>query len=75
MSMFYSLEEAAQKLNKSADEIEQLVKDGQLREFRDGPNLLFKSEEVDALAPEADIPGLSETQEPAEMEIPEASLE
>ena len=75
MSMFYSLEEASQKLNKNADEIKQLVKDGQLREFRDGPNLLFKAEEVDALAIETDIPGLSDAEEPLEMEIPDISAE
>jgi hypothetical protein len=47
--MFYSLQEAAEKLNKTEEEINQLVQDGQLREFRDGPNLLFKVEEVEAL--------------------------
>ena len=71
--MFYSLKEAAEKLNKTEEEIKQIVKDGQLREFRDGPNLLFKVEEVEALLPQADIPGPSDMEEPAEpeMEIPE----
>ena len=76
--MFYSLEEAAQKLNKTKDEVKKIVKDGQLREFRDGPNVLFKVDEVDALIPEADIPGPSE-EEPvemeSEMEIPEPAAE
>lgn len=48
-SMFFSLKETAQKLGKSEDEVKQLVKDGQLREFRDGANLLFKIDEVNAL--------------------------
>ncbi len=47
--MFYSLEEAAEKLNKTKEELKQIVKEGKLREFRDGPNLLFKVEEVEAL--------------------------
>jgi len=47
--MFYSLQEAAEKLNKTEDELKQIVKEGKLREFRDGPNLLFKVEEVEAL--------------------------
>jgi len=47
--MFYSIKEAADKLGKSEDEIRQLVKAGRLREFRDGPNLLFKVDEVAAL--------------------------
>ena len=39
--MFYSLQEAAEKLNKTEEEIKQIVKEGGLREFRDGPNLLL----------------------------------
>ncbi len=86
--MFYSLQEAAEKLNKTEDEIKQLVKDGQLREFRDGTNLLFKVEEVDGLVTDAgqeqleeiltteEEPELSESQEPTEeMKESEAELE
>jgi hypothetical protein len=47
--IFYSLQEVTQKLHKSEDEIKEMVKAGKLREFRDGPNLLFKVDEVDAL--------------------------
>ncbi|MCH8120672.1 MAG: hypothetical protein IIC00_13225 [Planctomycetes bacterium] len=47
--MFYSLQEAAEKLNKTEEEVKQIVKEGNLREFRDGSNLLFKVEEVEAL--------------------------
>ncbi len=47
--MFYSLQEVAQKLHKSEDDIREMVKAGKLREFRDGSNLLFKVEEVDAI--------------------------
>ena len=48
-SMFYSIKEVAEKLGKSEDDVRQLVKAGRLREFRDGPNLLFKVDEVTAL--------------------------
>jgi len=47
--MFYSLQEVAVKLSKTEEEVKELVKEGRLREFRDGPNLLFKVDEVEAL--------------------------
>ena len=50
--MFYSLKETAEKLGKTEDEVKQLAEDGKLREFRDGSNLLFKIEEVNALLEE-----------------------
>jgi len=61
--MFYSLQEAAEKLNKTEAELKQLVKEGRLREFRDGSNLLFKVDEVEGLMSEPDIMGLEETPE------------
>ncbi len=55
--MFYSLKEAAQRLGLAEDQVKQLAKDGKLREFRDGSNLLFKIEEVNALMAEGiDLP-------------------
>jgi excisionase family DNA binding protein len=71
--MFYSMQEAAEKLNKTEEEIKQLVQEGKLREFRDGPNLLFKVEEVEALVSEASVPELEEAPEAEalEPEIPE----
>jgi len=47
---FCSAEEAQEKLGLSADELKQLVRDGQLREFRDGGQIKYKSEEVGQLA-------------------------
>ncbi len=67
--MFYSLQEAAEKLNKTEEEIKQIVQEGNLREFRDGPNLLFKVEEVEALMSEASVPASEEAPEP---DVPEA---
>ena len=58
--MFYSLQEAAEKLNKTEEDLKQLVTEGKLREFRDGPNVLFKVEEVEALIEEAGIIGPEE---------------
>ena len=53
--MFYSLQEAAERLNKTEDELKQIVKEGKLREFRDGSKLLFKVEEVEALMSDTGI--------------------
>lgn len=50
--MFYSLKEAAKKLGRTEDQVKQLAKDGKLREFRDGSNLLFKIDEINSLVAE-----------------------
>ena len=47
--MFYSLKEAAEKLNVTEVQVRELAKQGKLREFRDGSNLLFKVDEVETL--------------------------
>ncbi len=47
---FYSLKEAHEKLGIREDELKQMVRDGQLREFRDGSQIKYKAEEVDKLA-------------------------
>ncbi len=59
--MFYSLKEVAEKLNKTEDQIREIVKTGKLREFRDGPNLLFKVDEVEALMSDTNIMALEES--------------
>jgi len=75
--MFYSLQEAAEKLNKTEDELKKLVREGKLREFRDGANLLFKVDEVENLMAEADIIGLAEDaeSEASEHEFPDLEIE
>lgn len=54
---FYTLQEAAAKLNKTEEEVQEMVKGGKLREYRgdtgDKAGPLFKSAEVDALTAEA----------------------
>jgi excisionase family DNA binding protein len=70
--MFLSLKEAAAKLNITEEQVQQLVRDGKLREFRDGANVLFKVDEVEGLVaemPEAELEEVSLEAEPAEPEV------
>jgi hypothetical protein len=72
--MFYSLKETADKLGRTEDEVKQLAKEGKLREFRDGSNLLFKIDEVEALLGEGAPPEAAPPEEAmAEVAEPEAS--
>jgi excisionase family DNA binding protein len=48
--MFYTTDEAAQKLGINNDQLKQLVSDSKLREFRDGARVMFKVDQVDKLA-------------------------
>lgn len=47
--MFYTLEEAAEKLGKNLDEIRGMAKSGQIQEFRDRDKLMFKVDQIDLL--------------------------
>jgi hypothetical protein len=47
--MFYTLDETKAALGQSEDQIKSLTREGKLREFRDGPRLMFKADQVDAL--------------------------
>jgi len=48
--MFYTLQEAAEKLGKSEDELKAMADSGQLQQFRDRDKLMFKRDQVDSLA-------------------------
>ena len=48
--MFYTAEEAAQKLGVSGDQLKDMVSSNKLREFRDGARVMFKVDQVDKLA-------------------------
>lgn len=48
--MFYSLEEAAERLNVPVDRVKEMAASGQLQQFRDRDKLMFKRDQVDALA-------------------------
>src|SRR5262245_66127527 len=50
--MFYTLEETKAALQKNEEEIKQLAREGRLREFRDGPRLMFKADQVEAIKAE-----------------------
>src|SRR5829696_1241104 len=52
--MFYTLDETRAALGRSEDEIKQLAREGRLREFRDGPRLMFKADQVEQLKGELD---------------------
>jgi len=48
--LFYTLDEVAQKLGKSPEEVKEMAKQGQIQEFRDREKLMFKVEQIDLLA-------------------------
>jgi hypothetical protein len=47
--MFYTLDETKAALGRNEEEIKQLAREGRLREFRDGPRLMFKADQVEGL--------------------------
>lgn len=51
--MFYSLEEAADKLGISTEQVKNLASEGKLQQFRDRDKLMFKVEQVDGIAANA----------------------
>ena len=50
---YYNLDEAKQKLDTNDDGLKDLVREGKLREFRDGGKVHFKTGDVDKLVAEA----------------------
>lgn len=74
--MFYSLQEVIEKLGKTEAQIKTLVREGKLREFRDGSKQLYKVEDVDALAavPKEDAAVLDDSLKLAIDETGEVSL-
>ena len=50
--MFYTAEEAADRLGQTADQLKDLVREGRLREFRDAGTVNYKIQDVDAISPE-----------------------
>jgi len=68
--MFYTLQEAAEKLNKTEEEIEQIIEQGKLRGFRDGPSVYLKIDEVEAFASEESISPAPEAPQAPQAEEP-----
>lgn len=62
--MFYSLQEVIEKMQITKERIDELVRDGRLREFRDGANLLFKVDEVEALMADTSFMGAQQPSPP-----------
>jgi hypothetical protein len=59
--MFYSLDEAAQRLGKSADEVRDMAQRNEITEFRDGERLIFKVDQIDLLAGDEEESGSNDT--------------
>lgn len=57
--MFYSAAEAAKKLGKTEDDLKILVRNGELREFRDAGSVNYKVGDVDAMMPSLALDGSS----------------
>jgi hypothetical protein len=55
--MFYRFEEAKQVLNMSEEQLKQMTREGRLREFRDGTQIMYKADQVDALRSELGLGG------------------
>jgi len=51
--MFYTLDETKATLGISEEDIRQLVREGKLREFRDGPRPMYKTDQVESLKADA----------------------
>ena len=52
--MFYTIEEVADKLGKTTEEIRDMASSGQIQEFRDRDKLMFKVDQIDLLAGDED---------------------
>jgi excisionase family DNA binding protein len=50
MVQYYTLQEAAARLQVSVDQLKEMAKNGELRAFQDRGNMRFRSQEVDELA-------------------------
>jgi hypothetical protein len=72
--MFYSLKETAAKLGKTEQEVKQLSKEGNLREFRDGTSLLFKIDEVEALLAKAGPQAVESEAQPLDETVQQEEL-
>jgi hypothetical protein len=53
--MFYTLDETKAALGRNEEDIKQLAREGRLREFRDGPRLMFKADQVESLKHELGV--------------------
>lgn len=68
--MFYTADETKAALGKDDDAIKRLTNDGRLREFRDGPRLMYKADQVDKLKTELESGGDEITLGPSDTGAP-----
>ena len=73
--MYYSVEEAAEKLGISQEELAGLVEQGQLMVYADGANKVYRADEVDALAGPAEAEPAGTVEEAEEVELTPAGDE
>jgi excisionase family DNA binding protein len=66
--MFYSTEEAATRLNLTPEKMKELVEQNKLREFRDGTRVMFKVDQVDRIASEAEGGSAGDSGGPIDLE-------
>ena len=72
MAEYYNMQEVAGKLRKTEEEVGELVKQGQLHQYMDSGQPVFKVEDVDALAEEIvglDISSIGVASDDSEMEV------
>lgn len=72
MAEYYDMQEAMDKLRKSEEEVQELVKQGQLRQYMDAGKAVFKTEDIDALAEEIvglDISSIGLPSESSELDL------
>ncbi len=48
--MFYSIEETAERLGIGVDQVRQMADEGKLQSFRDGAKVMFKRDQIEAMA-------------------------
>jgi hypothetical protein len=66
---FYTLQEAMEKLGKSEQDIRDFIKQGKIREYRDGAKILYKQDEIDKLGSESDVIDIiADSEAPLELE-------
>ncbi|MHC5159589.1 MAG: helix-turn-helix domain-containing protein, partial [Planctomycetota bacterium] len=72
MAEYYSMQEVASKLRKTEEEVQELVKQGQLRQYMDSGKAVFEVQDVDALVEEIvglDVSSVGLSPDGSEMEI------
>ncbi len=70
--MFYTTAETTDALGCNEEDLKQLAREGRLREFRDGSRLMFKADQVEALAAENGAPLRAKVELPL---VPPGNLE